>query len=656
MCARGAADAAVTAATPPAWDRYRKQLEAMFEGLDAEDLPTGTQIISTLGPGPAHLLEPLRWASCSTRAERCRALHDVMPLCGDLGLILFFCDLTDDEQFQGLLELVFYMDGNQDAPPLLCVQVSPAGQVCAARFSRLLDRVGAAMDLGLQDVIAGGQCGQRLALQVRASVIREDAVMRRLNEEIDARRLEIHRNKMLRFHTSSILWQDLPQRMRLSIPLADLAAEEKESEAGVARRLFGEPLLRGCWGWVRQARYRPASGEEGDSEASGASAFAVAAGEQVEQPEQAEHAGQAESAECVKIIVKGEVTTLASLRAIHHMISCMQEVSTEEGRHPNVLHLLEVTSTREHLYLHMGPGDRCLHHRLLESKKSFSSPQRLSGEQLWSLSSQVVAACRHLHERRICHRDLKPESFLIQEDAGDVPGGVRLKLTNLDLAIRQPAGVLFGTSCGTAPFAAPEVSVAMRGRYDGLRADMWSVGVTLLELFAGVGVLEDLVRGPATRVSTRHYSSMELLLDVQQFFARPGAVHEAANRLVFEARPYRARLEQALGSLLCLEPHERCTAEGLAEQLIAPAEEARRPQLGSLPLRPFQISATDRDGHAAQRARTPVAGSPAEESPVGRSPGRQTSTSIPSGFSMPDEAAEAAPDSGLHDRSPAIGA
>merc|ERR1719189_1152432 len=103
--------------------QHRHQLDLMLQGLETEDLPIGTQIVSTIEAKPA-CVERFRWANCTTHAERFHVWNEMMPLFGELGLILFFCDLTDDSQYQGLLELVFYIDGNRDAPPLLCVQVS----------------------------------------------------------------------------------------------------------------------------------------------------------------------------------------------------------------------------------------------------------------------------------------------------------------------------------------------------------------------------------------------------------------------------------------------------------------------------------------------------------------------------------------------------
>merc|ERR1719210_1684102 len=118
----------------------------------------------------------------------------------------------------------------------------------------------------------------------------------------------------------------------------------------------------------------------------------------------------------------------------------------------------------------MEHGQRCLHHRLLDSNKSsVGSPQRLMGPALRALATQIAAAICFLHERRICHRDVKPESFHCYgpNESPDLDAGPTLKLTNFDLAVRQPHGVLIGTSCGTAPFAAPEVGIALQGRYDG---------------------------------------------------------------------------------------------------------------------------------------------------------------------------------------------
>lgn len=492
----------------------------MMDGVRPEDFPADAQVICTMGVSPAGF----DWATCVSRRERQEVLATVVPKFLTFSAVLFFCDITDDEQFQGLLELVYHMDGEQDAPPLFCVHMMPLGET-VTMSTNLVQRADVALVVGLQDLMVGCRRGLSLVHQIRASICREQRIMSVLKAKLGERRKALYQNSLTRFHINAILWHDFPQRMRLAIPLVDYELQETETEGGVNGIVFGDVLMSGCWGWMR-------------------------------------HAKLGDEAECMKIIQKSDVTNLSGIKAVHHMITCMQDVSAHG--HPNILRLLSAMSTSDRLYLRMEHGDQCLHHKLLESKRGTGTADRLSGSTLYSIAEQVVEAVRHIHEIHICHRDLMPESFLCRCDSD---GEVMLKLTNFDLAVRQPQGLLVGTSCGTAPFAAPEVSVALNGRYDGHKADIWSTGITLFEIFCGIGIMEQLVSRP---LWNGQRPSVEFLLEIQQFFRRGGAVHEAVEHVVPEARHYRGRLLRALQGLMRLDPLERESAEWLKDQMAVP--------------------------------------------------------------------------------------
>ena len=92
------------------------------------------------------------------------------------------------------------------------------------------------------------------------------------------------------------------------------------------------------------------------------------------------------------------------------------------------------------------------------------------------VAGQLVAALHHLHGRRIIHRDMKPQNVL-------VAGGGVLKLCDFGFARSLSAATAVVTSVkGTPLYMAPEL---VRERPYDHRADLWSLGVILYELFAG---------------------------------------------------------------------------------------------------------------------------------------------------------------------------
>jgi len=97
-----------------------------------------------------------------------------------------------------------------------------------------------------------------------------------------------------------------------------------------------------------------------------------------------------------------------------------------------------------------------------------------------------MSALSHMHTGpRICHRDIKPENVIVRQAGSDT---IHIKLADFDLAMIQTRGAFCRSHCGTFPFMAPEVILTQQ--YDGFAADMWSMGLVLLELTCGMRILE----------------------------------------------------------------------------------------------------------------------------------------------------------------------
>ncbi|ROT39903.1 kinase-like protein [Sodiomyces alkalinus F11] len=96
--------------------------------------------------------------------------------------------------------------------------------------------------------------------------------------------------------------------------------------------------------------------------------------------------------------------------------------------------------------------------------------------------SELVGAVRYLHDRKICHRDIKLETPELADPTVDwttYPYSV-VTLTDLGLSRRIADDEKLETRCGSEDYAAPEVIMGLP--YDGRATDAWSLGVLLYAL------------------------------------------------------------------------------------------------------------------------------------------------------------------------------
>jgi serine/threonine protein kinase len=95
---------------------------------------------------------------------------------------------------------------------------------------------------------------------------------------------------------------------------------------------------------------------------------------------------------------------------------------------------------------------------------------------------QIVEGILYIHKKGIVHRDIKPENILMMKG---VP-----KITDLGLAQVMRSSGVSGKS-GTPFYEAPEV--LFEEKY-GQAADIWSLGIVLLELLLGQRIFK-MIKG-----------------------------------------------------------------------------------------------------------------------------------------------------------------
>ena len=95
----------------------------------------------------------------------------------------------------------------------------------------------------------------------------------------------------------------------------------------------------------------------------------------------------------------------------------------------------------------------------------------------------LLQTMQHLHERKLCHRDMKPENLLLRNTLDDTS----ILVADFGFAAYVPDEGL-KTRCGTPAFVAPQIMVGNRYTQ---QVDMWSVGCLLFMLIGGYPPFQD---------------------------------------------------------------------------------------------------------------------------------------------------------------------
>ena len=139
-------------------------------------------------------------------------------------------------------------------------------------------------------------------------------------------------------------------------------------------------------------------------------------------------------------------------------------------REPPSPHTLPAPSLRVFLEFVSGGSVRGLMKTLPEGRLPFAV--------LRVYARHLFRALHYLHSRDIAHRDVKPDNVLISAEQGIA------KLADFDQARVMGTQGIAQTLAGTPFWMAPEVITEELG-YDPGKADIWSAGCTVAEMFSG---------------------------------------------------------------------------------------------------------------------------------------------------------------------------
>lgn len=142
------------------------------------------------------------------------------------------------------------------------------------------------------------------------------------------------------------------------------------------------------------------------------------------------------------------------------------------ANHPNVVAVTDVGAVDKIHYFAMEllEGETCL--RRLERDGPYAVADVVR------IGRSTARALHHLHQRRLLHRDIKPDNLMLCNDG-------TLRVTDLGIAADLDRLATEGTRgriVGTPHYLAPEVAA---GEEPDGRADLYSLGCTLFHLLAG---------------------------------------------------------------------------------------------------------------------------------------------------------------------------
>jgi len=248
--------------------------------------------------------------------------------------------------------------------------------------------------------------------------------------------------------------------------------------------------------------------------------------------------------EAVKVIVKTDVCSKEDW-----LNTCSEHASLcKIGQHPNIAGLTGALQSKERVYFFMVfVKGKDLFDFLKVRQQSKKEVPKEAISQIFSSIARALACC---HACGICHRDMKPENIIVQQD-------YTAKL--IDFGCACPRLELRLQCVGTMPFIAPEFLCGTA--VDGAPADVWSLGIVLLEMLHGLRSLSKALGWDANQTSTEECGAQ-----LSTCFADPvqGLAHVRTSLGVntqFEG-------DAVLASTLHASPTQRPSAETLCLQKL----------------------------------------------------------------------------------------
>ncbi|KAJ5343129.1 uncharacterized protein N7506_002953 [Penicillium brevicompactum] len=166
------------------------------------------------------------------------------------------------------------------------------------------------------------------------------------------------------------------------------------------------------------------------------------------------------------------------------------------GFHPNLVNLIHTFDTENHTYLVL---EYCANGDLYEAIRLDRGP--LETEHVRDFMLQLVSAVDFMHANGLYHRDIKPENIFLTQDGS-------MKLGDFGLATQD--SWCHEACVGSDRYMAPEQYDPTSTGYSPAKADIWSVGICLLNIL--------FARNPFTTPTESDKIFADYVLDRQSLF------------------------------------------------------------------------------------------------------------------------------------------
>ena len=140
-------------------------------------------------------------------------------------------------------------------------------------------------------------------------------------------------------------------------------------------------------------------------------------------------------------------------------------------KHPNIIHFREVQTDNNYLYIIMDYADGGDLSMKIKQQNGVLFPE----DKILDWFTQICLAIKHIHDRKILHRDIKSQNIFLMSN-GQVKLGDFGIAKCLDKTMDKAK-----TYIGTPYYLSPEI---INSQPYGFQSDIWSLGVLLYEMCA----------------------------------------------------------------------------------------------------------------------------------------------------------------------------
>ena len=163
-----------------------------------------------------------------------------------------------------------------------------------------------------------------------------------------------------------------------------------------------------------------------------------------------------------KKLFKKNILTLKSIKKQIHILKLV--------KHENIINLLEIIDTKKKIYLITEYYPNDLLSLVIKKKK-------LTEEKALNYFSQYINGLQYLHHNGICHRNIRPDNILLDEN------NEKLKIIDFGLSTTYSKNELLNSPVGEIIYAPPEMHLSEK--YSGELIDIWNSGLVLYFMVCG---------------------------------------------------------------------------------------------------------------------------------------------------------------------------